>query len=347
MNFTSKWWGLAILALVIGVLAIPDFHGDKYQRQSAAVKLSQLWSVIVADTTSAAWPTPLQLAELFVESMKVSFDTIADDMPRQFLDLQIRPKIIHSVGAVAACKFTPNTTNNRYTGVLYGFEHGLIRFSLAKEPDYTAPRGFAPGIGLKVLIDGRPSVNVVAMYNLAGQENSHNFFAHDLTNHVPRPDPSTQNAVEAKILEHFETASAWPTFLGIRDFANFNQTGQQVRSPRFPFRLVFHPTYDIHKLIPDNDDRPIGEMLADVPIGPIYQVWAEDTPGAPLVNIGVLSTTSKTTPSLFGDKGLFLQHLLMENDFEVHPEWIAPSKRIIQQQEAIPFYSFPDLPFRK
>eukprot|EP01087_Luapelamoeba_hula_P012444 TRINITY_DN346_c1_g1_i1.p1 TRINITY_DN346_c1_g1~~TRINITY_DN346_c1_g1_i1.p1 ORF type:complete len:361 (+),score=49.85 TRINITY_DN346_c1_g1_i1:41-1084(+) len=347
MSFVpNKWWALALLALVIGVLAIPDFHGDTYQRQSAATKLSQLWQVIVADTNSAPWPSAVQLAELLVESMKVSFDTVADDMPRQFLDLQVRPKLIHCVGAVASCKFTPSRTNP-YTGLLYGFDHGLIRFSLAAKPDYSAARGFIPGIGLKVLVDGRPSVNLVSMYNLAGQENSHNFFAHDFTNHVPYPDPSTQNIVAKKLIDHFKTASAWPTFVGIRDFANYNQTGRTVQRPRFPFRLVFHPTYDTHKLIPDNDDRTIGEMLTDLPIGPVYEVWAEDSPGAPLVNIGLLSTTSRATPSLFGDQGLFLEHQRMENDFEVHPQWVAAAQRIIEQQSAIPYYSFPDLPFRK
>ena len=55
--------------------------------------------------------------------------------------------------------------------------------SLAKEP---APPALntAPGMGLKFLRDGMDAVNLVAMYDVGGQE-SWNFFKNIFTCHIP------------------------------------------------------------------------------------------------------------------------------------------------------------------
>lgn len=103
-----------------------------------------------------------------------------------------RNKYAHSVGSIAKVKFTPVENNEGYTGLFEGADHGYIRMSLAKEPDYTkttaagAYNNFIPGFSLKLLRDGRPSASMVAMYTVEGQD-SWNFFKNDFTNHIPAP----------------------------------------------------------------------------------------------------------------------------------------------------------------
>ncbi|HBC17586.1 MAG TPA: hypothetical protein DC022_02250, partial [Alcanivorax sp.] len=45
-------------------------------------------------------------------------------------------------------------------------------------------RGFAPGLALKLLVDGKRSENVSALYTLSGQGDNHNIFANELSNYV-------------------------------------------------------------------------------------------------------------------------------------------------------------------
>ena len=70
-----------------------------------------------------------------------------------------------------------------------------MRLSVAKEvktKDKT-PQGaygnFVPGMALKCLIDGKESVNLVAMHDTSGQI-SYNFFKHSFTNSFPISEPS-------------------------------------------------------------------------------------------------------------------------------------------------------------
>jgi len=337
---------LAAIVLIIGVLAM-DYHGDKWQQQTAQAKFTQLWSAIIADKTPGSWYGALQMSLIFVESMLTSFDTTADDMPTQFLGLETRPKLIHTQGPIAQCKFT-SYNNHNYTGLLKGWNYGFLRFSVATEPTDKDPHGFKPGFGLKVMRDKLPSGNFVAMYALTGYPNkTWNFFKHDFTNHVPMFNDSIATFLEKQLSNHFTSASTWTTMVGLSDFAHYDESGRTDPSGRvsFPFRLVFHPFTKIHNMYSDDDRRPLGEVLKNLPIGPVYQVWAEDKPYSKLVHIGDISITSAPTPSYFGDRTFFIQHQRMDDDFTFHPEWVAASKKIVEYQASIPYYAFDDLPW--
>ncbi len=65
------------------------------------------------------------------------------------------------------------------------------------------------GISLKFFRDGIKSSNFMAMYSLEGQQ-SFNFFAHDLTNHVPELGPSAPFKLK-QLRNSFKAASDWPT----------------------------------------------------------------------------------------------------------------------------------------
>lgn len=106
--------------------------------------------------------------------MKPTIDYVSDELP------QGRRKYIHSVGSVFSAAFTP-VSNTPYTGFFEGADSLLIRISLAASPNYSNPsakaayNNFTPGHGLKYLIDGKPSANLVAMHSVNGV-NSYNLF---------------------------------------------------------------------------------------------------------------------------------------------------------------------------
>jgi len=321
------------------------FVGPKYQAQSASTKASELGAVITNNTKPGSFPT-LGLIELFVESMPVSFDTVADDMPLQFDGFQRRPKLIHSVGAAAPASFVPVPNAKKYTGAFTGCANLILRFSTATAPA-SGPKGFVPALSLKCLRTGVPSANVFGMYSLEGQD-SWNFFKHDLTNHVP--DISTASSfILRQVRAAFMTASDWPTMLGLTDFATFDENGNQV-TPVAPFRLIFHPVSSVRNSFSDNpSSTPFEQVIANgLKPGPLYYVYAQDQPTDTqdqFILVGRIVLTGNATTSNFGDNYMFYQHSRMEADFAVHPEWVAPAKQIVEQQQNTPYYTFPDLPF--
>jgi len=328
------------------VCSAQSFVGPAWQHQTAASKQTILDATIRNDTTSQSWPSTLELAELFIEDMNLSFDTEGDDMPEQLF--QRRPKLIHSVGVVADAqwKVVPNSLG--YTGI---FESGCsrmyVRLSLAREPD-TSPGGYTPGLSMKLLRNGVPSGNMFAMYSLQGQD-SWNFFDHDLTNHVP--DLSDNAAFILKELRStFAKASAWPVMIGTSNLALYDETGKNATSPNFPFRLVFHPTTALHNAFPDAPQQPFTDVLVKglANPGPLYNVYAVVNPNDPIdqfVHIATISTTTPVTTTNFGDKYMFFEHTRVEDDFIYRPDWADPATQIMAYQRTIDGYTYTDLPF--
>lgn len=109
----------------------------------------------------------LGIAGFLAESMAPTVSWVADTIPTSWLGK--RTKYIHTVGVVAQVKFVPVSNNEGYTGLFHGVDHGIIRFSTGAQPDTSKPKAsqangnFAPGFGLKFLIDGHPSANLVAL----------------------------------------------------------------------------------------------------------------------------------------------------------------------------------------
>ncbi len=82
----------------------------------------------------------------------------------------------------------------------------VLRFSIANPVAHTIEAGgkslaleFIPGLGIKFLVDGRKSVDLVAMESLAGQGTDHNYFKYefspDFSRHAP-PDFMTSTGRE-------------------------------------------------------------------------------------------------------------------------------------------------------
>ena len=179
------------------------YGADKtFESGSAAEKLAFLWGLTAKCVRPAEWPT---LANIFLESVKTTFDNVADMLPAG------RVKYIHSVGAVATVELVPSGTPHPFTGLFAsGAKHGLLRLSSATPPAADAGSFIAPGLGLKLLRDGVPSGNLVAMPGLDGQADF-NVLSLNYSNHVAYPD----GWGAAILAQKFTQASNCPLMVGL------------------------------------------------------------------------------------------------------------------------------------
>jgi len=320
------------------------YNGPEWQAETASDKQAALWTETTSDTTPQGWYSAARMPELFLEDMSTSFDTVGDNMPQQGLfGVETRPKLIHSQGSVVPVRYVADSGSS-YTGIFSGADYGLLRISEAKQADPSSPFPFVPGFGLKFLRSGVPSANLLAMYSLVGQA-GYNPFSHDFTNHVPALGPDAGTAQEL-LFKKFETASNWPTMVALSNWAQFDQDGNEV-TPVYPYRLVFHPSTDIHNMFADNDNSSLISKLAQIDANVLlYEVYAVAAPpfGTP-TKIGELYTTDQFTSSAFGDRGLFFEHQRMDDDLEATPDWVAGAQQELATQGATDNWVFPDLPW--
>lgn len=332
---------LFVALFIVGGLSQP-FHGSTWQQKQAYEKQQLLWNAITSNESPGPWPSALQLAEIFLESMNPTFDAIQDDLPTQGGFGFNRVKLIHSVGCTGLGSFVSNG-NSPYTGLFTNASNVILRFSTAKAYDAT-PYSFTPAIGFKFLRSGVKSGNFMTMFSLEGQS-SYNFFKHDLSNHVTDLSLNASSALRALKFK-FESVSDYPSLLGLSDIASFDQNGHAVAHPRFPFRLVFQPAKALKTMFSDQfASSDLCDTVGKVPTGTIYYVYAEDTPGDEPQLIGFVDLTQQPVRSNFGDVSLFFEHQRMEDDFKIHPEWVQPAKAILSDQTNSYYYNgYPDLP---
>jgi hypothetical protein len=162
------------------------FSSQEYLDKTAQAKQDELWAEITSDTSSASFPSMVELPKLFLESMEDSFSGKGDAMPAAYF-YGTRTKYIHSVGVVGKVKFQP-APGQPYSGIFKGANYGLVRFSSAAEP--SSSQSLAAGMGLKFLRDGTDSANLVSMWSVEGQPGDWNFFSKDFFTHI-KPAPLT------------------------------------------------------------------------------------------------------------------------------------------------------------
>jgi len=298
------------------------------------------------DTSAGSFPSVLQLGELFIEPMNLTFDAAQDDFPKQYIgSFLTRKKLVHSVGPISRGRYVPVSNPFNYTGIFRsGSDSALFRFSAAAAPS-TNPDNLTPGIAVKFLRDQIPSGNAFAMFALTGQP-SYNFFKHDWSNHPPDLGDWAPLALKA-LKARFGVGSAWPSMLGLSDIARYDQQGNMESRPNFPYRLVFHPNKRIHTALPDPyQGVPFQSQVVKVlnqANETIFSVWAEDQPGDKLVQIGELITSTPATTTQFGDVSLFFQHTLMEADLRIKPQWAQAADAERAKQRATQGYQYPEL----
>jgi hypothetical protein len=278
-----------------------------YEQMSAQQKQALLLAKAGGSGSGSYPPTLNVLTGILGESVMTSFDSNSDTMAQK------RSKYIHSVGIVGGIKFV-SSGDHPYKGLFQGADHGIVRFSSAKEP---SSDGFTPGMGLKFLRDGRKSANFVSMYSLDGHTcDVTNFFESAWSNHIPLTDNFGLKIIAAK----FWQASYCPLMVGVSDMAS-DADGKPAPRGSFPFQLIFKPAVNTECHC-DNYDKCLAN-LAKLPVGTkLFDVEALATPGAASKHIGEILMTSQITRSRWGDEQLFFQHQHMEDDFDIHPEWL-------------------------
>jgi hypothetical protein len=326
------------------------FQGEEYEKQSASEKAKQILAAIRADRVQGSYLPPRTVSELLAnQSMNTTFETAADEFPKQ--GDGYRRKLIHSVAAIGIGKWIPVPNNLGYTGIFAdGCDNLVLRMSSGYEPivNDKPTNHIMGGLTLKFLRDGMPSVNIFAVHSLTGQP-SYNYFQHDISNHVA----DFHHLAGPELLKsraNFARGSPWPVMQGLNTVAG----SETVSTPRFPFRVIFHPETHLHKGFPDAyTGVSLFKQLSDgVKPGPVYKVYAIQTPADDVnldkaVHIANIVLTTDLTTSTFGDTKLFFRHVRFDDDLKYYPEWEEPTRKILADQLARDTaFVYPDLPFQ-
>jgi len=222
-----------------------------------------------------------------------------------------REKYVRPVGVVAPVKFVSNG-QHPYTGVFKGNELGIVRLSLSLEPN--EKNGFAPGIALKFFREGQPSANILGFTSFIGQNCSeNNFFKYNMYTNVP-PAEGLSTLVPKK----FKQVSSCTQMVGTSDAADdFN--GQ---TPVFPFDVAFQGVQSVDFSCGDLGAKGWANMAKLAKGTRLFDLFAKSSPTAEFEPIGHVDLLDKLTTSSFGDEQLFFRHQRMEEDFQIHPEWL-------------------------
>lgn len=312
-----------------------------YERQTAAVKQGQIWKAL-RDTPYEAGCRPSSglfltafAAASTVPNLKVTLERSSDELPAG------RRKMLHPFGAVATFDFVkdPSASSAGFTGVLDAkgpVVKGVMRASLGGDPNVL---GFTPGVALKFLVDGRPSVNVVVMDSLMGQGGDKNFFRKPFTNELPEPHSGlSRNAgfLEWAKADAFALANnlllipalargpeeRTPNFLRVDHIARVTPDGNAV--PEASRKAASHLVLRAPAWLVQWWDRPeharvdYRDMLAALSAGTdLYEVYAKAGASSREVRVGTIKTTSQFMSSTWGDYRLFFRHNDHQNNADV------------------------------
>lgn len=291
-----------------------DFKKDKillpadYESRSAKEK-SDILYMLFQETEFSKLPALKSVNPLkFLFSyLTVKMDRVSDEAPADY------EKTIHAHGAVAKVQF--EALPNPYSGLFQGADYGIIRLSVTSDPK---GKDFAPGLALKLLVDGKASQNVSALYKLSGQQSDHNFFANELSNIIPtQVDPKSLFS-----MGNFGRVTRHPTKMSVAPFAAIDAKGQAIENPSAPAQIYFVPRKELaakseahdfrHDLLDIPTDTVLYDVFATAETGTNFQKIDEER-RAQAVKIGHLITRSPFIASDFGDRRLFFRHYRYED----------------------------------
>lgn len=292
-------------------MAPPATPGD-YGHWTADQKLAWLWDGLISQSAFK----PVDLPDLVVPPIseipnraKIVLSTTELTKTLEYTDDLLpvgRPKIIHEFGS-AACVTMTIGPNSPYTGLLAPGHTsiGLIRMSLAAPPGLR--KSFIPGAGLKFLVDGQPSLDLVAVNHTNGQGRNHNLFANPMSHDIT--DGHNELRLPQRIMAVlFRRVSPETRRLRVDQLTLWNSDGQREPEPVSPRRLIFRPRVEAARFFrrhPGEDFRFTLRRLPDD--SPLFDVVAEDDVYPEPTPIGSISCTSKFVASAGGDR-LFFRH---------------------------------------
>jgi hypothetical protein len=270
-----------------------------YQSLRAEQKQAILWRNISAQPYrtlpglgSASAPG---LSELFGSGIRDSFTSPTDEIAPG------RVKVIHKWGSAGQVALETDPSSP-FSGLFREGAVGIARLSLALP--YSTTQAFVPGLAVKFLVDGQPSVNVTVMERLEGQEQNTNYFRGTFTNLLPNP----ASGVTKFGTWAFEAFVKDAIHLTVDHVAAISRTGQPVAAVKAPFQLLFVPAPGL-AIRTDSPDFRV--ELAQLPAGTVlYEVYGKvsDQERSPIAHIGALRLTSPLIASPYEDEILYFQH---------------------------------------
>ncbi|MBL4845374.1 MAG: hypothetical protein JKY65_07610 [Planctomycetes bacterium] len=301
--------------LLLCLLAVPAFgqslDSADYQKLDRAQKRNLLWKAITEGDPYDMEKLPTKGAitgALRLIWGKFSLRSTFDD------DLDIRPKrfkVFHRWGTAVKVRWEvaqpgivggllgTQPARHPYTGVFKDGTVGIARLSLGLGD---VKKLWAPGIGVKLFVDGQPSVNILAIPR-AGAQPTKNFMA-----------PNLDTKIDPTPLDGFLkwAAKADPTHRKTDNVAAINAKGEAVANPKSPFRLEFRPGTSIqYSGTPHWGFEDFRVSLQRIPAGTVlYEVWAvSDDAHVKPVKIARLRTESAFAATKFQDRELHFKHV--------------------------------------
>ncbi len=290
---------------------------DGYVTWSASRKADWLWSQLIVDTTHTRTglpplTLPFRTAPFTEAAIVVRKDELQKALTRT-ADLMEpgRPKLIHARGSVAQVEFVP-ASDSPYTGILSpgpkGGAIGLLRVSLVARVFGDA--AYTPAIAIKLLIDGKPSADVLAMNHTVGQGRDFNPFTNSMTNDLS--DTHEQLRPAQRIMSFFfKRVSRQPRRMINDHLAASYADGSNTDTPSGPDRLIFHATSEAKGIFTNRAGVDFRLVLGELePGSTIYDIEGVSSgPGGPEpVPIGELRLLSSFVSSEGGDR-LFFRHV--------------------------------------
>lgn len=296
-----------------------------YQQLKGVMKQELLWNRVKSEPYSRdrlsetlpikAWDKLKGLGTILSSPnfMKETFLLETDEFPAD----RKREVLFHRDGVVGRIEYIAK--ENLYSGVLKSGAPGIIRLSEV-QPQESPTDAVNPGAAFKLLIDGRPSENILAIYDLAGQGSNTNFFANPLTTNPSAPvlfahrlgGIGFDRALEALDPSVRPLAS---NLLPQDRLARWTADGVPVTENAVvaPHALIFEPSDEAKALIASDSTQNFRLNLIDAAqlIGrkkPLYHVMAKLRPDSQPEHIGDIYLTSELVGSSYGDEVLFFQH---------------------------------------
>lgn len=278
-----------------------------YQSWTADQKQQFLWEDRILPSRYQKHPPlkPIDMMGLFRTALRKKMNRQSDEVPTPW------EKAIHAHGSVAKIRFV-SAVNTPFTGLFEEADYGVLRMSLTGDP---RRQGVAPGVAIKLLVDGHHSENVSALVSLTGQGQNYNVLANEFSNIV-----APSHHIGPKLVNLIFMRVSWfPTKLSLQDWAIVNQYGEPVAKPQAPYQIFLVPNPNIRFVSrAPHDFRD--DMAKLEPDTRLFTVYALDPkrgnelklPPAKVRKlsqcIGYIDTTSEFVSSFYGDRHLFFRH---------------------------------------
>lgn len=218
-----------------------------------------------------------------------------------------RPKVIHARGAVAQVRLDTEMSSP-FSGLLAappaGGARGLLRMSMVAK--VAGKAAVTPALALKLLVDGHPSADVLAMNHTVGQGRDFDMFANSMTNDLTLEHKELRTP-QKMMSVLFDRVSEQPRRLVSDHLATRSADGAQAEHPEAPDRLVFHPTPEARQVFAGQAGVDFRLVLASIRAGTrLYSI--DGVRNDETIHVGALVTTSEFVSSDGGDR-LFFRHV--------------------------------------